>query len=290
MPGITNYDNIKRYNGERKDIFKKVSEVPPPVITDPKSVTETNTKYKNFQGQFIDKCAFVTREVDVLLHALGAKCDGNFEEVKKIVDQADIDVPLDPRMRKRIEELEAKQRAREEAELAKAKKDGQAGPEEVPGQLKLKISDDGTEAEAASECTTTALDQNSAYKLALEDGEWSDQNVQAIVDASLSELTIEEVEAVRLDHDIEHPNDLKKLAEMLLKKIWDKKKAAEEDPKSDAPSATPADPADTPSAPGATTTSQTTAPNASEDADGEEGDDDSDDSEEELEDEEYGDG
>ena len=139
---------IEKRHAKRCEITSRSRKLTPPILTDSEHVKEHGKDIKEMQTEYLNACWLVEYDMRLLLHVLrqfvsDAVLAEAFEYAKK-------DVKFDDWLRERLEEI-----ARIETEKAEKseKKDGQ--PKDLPGQQKLKVKDDGSTAEAASECTTS---------------------------------------------------------------------------------------------------------------------------------------
>ena len=143
------YDEIQKRHARRCQVIRDSRQLKPPLLTDAESVKEHLKMIKDKQGELINECFMVDQDVQVLIHAL------NSMATPAVVAEA-VNLSWESCWRKvPLEEQEVYHRrngeeAEKEAKEAKAKG-------EVPGQMKLKVKDDGSKAEAAGPVTTKKL-------------------------------------------------------------------------------------------------------------------------------------
>ncbi|GEM_PF-4922174 len=146
--GINAYNDILKRQAARKAIRKCLAELPTPLITDEDAIKEHAKSIQKLRSAYLDCCSFVDWDIDVLRRAISNIVPRD-KDIENLVGIAQDEVPLDAKLREKLEKAEADD----------AKKTG-----DVPGQTKLdfksgkgKVKDDGATAEAAGPVKTGKL-------------------------------------------------------------------------------------------------------------------------------------
>lgn len=143
----------------------------PPVVFDRESIAEHGKKCKELHEEYASACYLIDYDLDRYKRAFRLAVEGELNtgylgfplddkidaQMREYFAQADRDVPLSARDREAMEIQRAREEEAKQKAEARSKKDG-GTTGEVEGQLKIPgVKDDGSEAEAASECTTRAM-------------------------------------------------------------------------------------------------------------------------------------
>lgn len=165
--GSTAMDEIDRRQSTRRRIAREAKNMSPPLLGDTESLKEYAKDFRKKNEEYLDACFLIDYDLDRYKYAFRLACEAlvdglpSADEVKKIAANlfalADEEVDLNFNDREKMD----KQRDEERKKLPPEPKD----PNEVEGQLKIdglktKVrGDDGSVAEAASECTTRPLEE-----------------------------------------------------------------------------------------------------------------------------------
>lgn len=169
-------DEIRRRQAKRKDVIKQNLELGPALICDSESRKEHKKKVDELGTQYADACFLIDHDLDRSIEASDWLADhlANVDDIRennpellkltreewirKAFSHANEVIQLNQDEKRRKEIIDAKQQEAKE-KAARSRKDEPA--EECDGQLKLfKPKDDGSVAEAASECVTKPLEES----------------------------------------------------------------------------------------------------------------------------------
>lgn len=169
-------DEIDHRQARRKAIKEEVNRMSPPVLGDAESLKEFAKDFRKKNDEYLSACYLIDYDLNRAKRAARIACetlllsceklaaitDGNVDPVaqeqrtkgiegllNQVYAQADEEVPLGDKDRERLEQEQKKK---------------EAATGEVAGQMKLDLKtkvkgDDGSCAEAASECVTKPLDE-----------------------------------------------------------------------------------------------------------------------------------
>jgi hypothetical protein len=165
--GATLRNEVARRIAERKRIAREAANIALFPFTDEDGHKEFDKKIKEKRKEYQDACYMIDYDLARYMRAFELACMelavGSSGDLAALLNGlfvlADSQIPLDDRARQKLEEQRDKEHQEaERAEKArkKAEEDERKARGEVEGQIKLKF-DDGSTAEAASECVTKPL-------------------------------------------------------------------------------------------------------------------------------------
>lgn len=165
--GATLRNEVARRIAERKRIAREAANIALFPFTDEDGHKEFDKKIKEKRKEYQDACYMIDYDLARYMRAFELACMelavGSSGDLAALLNGlfvlADSQIPLDDRARQKLEEQRDKEHQEaERAEKArkKAEEDERKARGEVEGQIKLKF-DDGSTAEAASECVTRPL-------------------------------------------------------------------------------------------------------------------------------------
>lgn len=162
--GETAMNEIDRRQATRKRIAREAANLSPPVFTDEESIKEYTKRVKDKHKEYHDACYLIDYDLDRYKEAFRLACESMIKSgarpaiANEFFAEADSAVPLSLNDREKLQaQRDAERKAKEDEEKAARKAAG--AHEEVEGQMKLNLKtkvkgDDGSCAEAASECVT----------------------------------------------------------------------------------------------------------------------------------------
>lgn len=165
--GATLRNEVARRIAERKRIAREAANIALFPFTDEDGHKEFDKKIKEKRKEYQDACYMIDYDLARYMRAFELACMelavGSSGDLAALLNGlfvlADSQIPLDDRARQKLEEQRDKERQeadRAEKARKKAEEDERKARGEVEGQVKIKF-DDGSTAEAASECVTKPL-------------------------------------------------------------------------------------------------------------------------------------
>lgn len=157
---------IETRHGHRCDAEKSIKKLTPPHLLATSSKKDFDAVYTKQREQFLEYSLMETYDMGVLLATLYiiATEYGSAYMVDLALSRAEARHKLDPDVEKALHEREAKEAEAREKAAKSDKKQGELDGQQKIGVEggKLKVKDDGSEAEPASECVTKPLSEMEA--------------------------------------------------------------------------------------------------------------------------------
>lgn len=158
----TIFDEIQKRMHKRIEAEESVRKMRPPHLLSKTAKKSFDDVYKLQIEAYHDACLMETHDMRILIAALGEIKDIYRVPVENVIDLVWHRASLDESLQEAMALLEAAEHEEREKEEKKAKGDKHQGDIEGQQKLemeggKLKVKDDGSEAEPASECTVTKV-------------------------------------------------------------------------------------------------------------------------------------
>lgn len=150
------FKEIENRLGYRMDAEKSTKKLNPPHLLSNEGKKTFDEVYKKQRDVYLEHCLMETYDMRLLIRAMHVLAESSDELVDYAIRRAEMEIKLDPEIVKILDE-----RAEKEAEARAKAESSDKKQGEIKGQKKIdveggefKVRDDGSEAEAASECTT----------------------------------------------------------------------------------------------------------------------------------------